>query len=64
MIKLHLLVENSFDGTYMKFLSTVEQKDGSFVYQDVKLKEFEASKGAIERSFGDMMKIISSSNDG
>ena len=66
MAKLQLLVENSFDGTsnkltnYTKFLSSVVQEDGSFVYQDVKLKEFEASKGAIEKLFGDMIKRISS----
>ena len=56
----------SFDGTsnklknYNKFLSSVEQKYWNFVYQDVKLKESEASKGAIEKSFGDMIKRISS----
>ena len=62
--ELQLLVENSFGGisnkltNYKKFLSSVEQKDGSFVYQDVKLEGFEASKGAIKKSFGDMIKII------
>lgn len=70
MEKLQLLVENSFDGTskkltnYTKFLSSVEQKNGKFVYQDVQLKGFEASKGAIETSFRDMIKKVSSSVDG
>ena len=44
MAKLQLLVENSFDGTskkltnYTKFLSSVEEKDGKFVYQGIELK--------------------------
>ena len=70
MAKLQLLVENSFDQTsnkltnYTKFLSSVKQIDESFGYQDVKLEEFEASKGAIEKCFGNMIKRISSSVDG
>ena len=63
-------MENSFAGTsnkltnYKKFLSSIEQKNWSLVYQDVKLKEFEASKEAIEKSFGDMIKRIFSPVDG
>ena len=70
MAKLQLLVENSFDGTsnkltnYAKFLTSVVKEDGSVVYQDVKLKEFEASKGSVEKLFGDMIKRISSFVDG
>lgn len=48
---------------YTKFLWSVEQKDGSFVYHNVKLKEFEVSKGAMQESW-DMIKVICSSVDG
>ena len=66
MSKLQLLVENAFEGStkkltnYTKFLSLVEQNDAGFVYQDIKLKDFESSKAALEKSFVDMVRKICS----
>lgn len=60
MAKLRLLVENYFDATSnkltnnTKFISSLEQKDGSFVYNNIKLKVFEASK-AVPPLMGSLM---------
>ena len=57
MSKLQLLVENAFEGStkkltnYTKFLSLVEQNETGFVHQNIKLKDFESSKAALEKSF-------------
>ena len=54
MSKLQLLVENAFEGStkkltnYTKFLSLVEQNEAGIVYKDIKLKDFECSKAAME----------------
>ena len=64
MSKLQLLVENAFEGStkkptnYTKFLSLVEQNETGFVYQDIKLKDFESSKAALEKLFVDMVRKI------
>ena len=66
MSKLQLLVENAFEGStkkptnYTKFLSLVEQNETGFVYQDIKLKDFESSKAALEKLFVDMVRKICS----
>ena len=66
MSKLQLLVENAFEGStkkptnYTKFLSLVKQNETGFVYQDIKLKDFESSKAALEKSFVDMVRKICS----
>ena len=66
MSKLQLLVENTFEGStkkltnYTKFLSLVEQNETGFVYQDIKLKDFESSKAALEKSFVEMVRKICS----
>ena len=66
MSKLQLLVENAFKGStkkltnYTKFFSLVEQNETGFVYQDIKLKDFAASKAALEKSFVDMIRKICS----
>ena len=64
MSKLQLLVENAFEGStkkltnYTNFFSLVEQNETAFVYQDIKLKDFESSKAALEKSFIDMVRKI------
>ena len=64
MSKLQLLVENAFEGStkkllnYTKFFSLVEQNETGFVYQDIKLEDFESSKAALEKSFIDMGRKI------
>ena len=66
MSKLQLLIENAFEGStkkltnYTKFLSLVEQNETGFVYQDIKLKDFESSKAAMEKSLVDMVRKICS----
>ena len=64
MLKLQLLVENAFEGStkkltnYTKFISLVEQNETGFVYQDIKLKDFESSKAALKKLFVDMVRKI------
>ena len=66
MSKLQLLVENVFEGStkkltnYTKFLSLVEQNETGFVYQDIKLKDFESSKAALEKLFVGIVRKICS----
>ena len=66
MSKLQQLVENAFEGStkkltnYAKFLSLKEQNETDFVYQDIKLKDFESSKAALEKLFVDMVRKICS----
>ena len=65
-VKMQLLVENVFLGStkkltnYTKFLSVVEQNETGFVCQDIKLKDFESCKAALEKSFVDMVRKICS----
>ena len=65
-VKMQLLVENVFLGStkkltnYTKFLSVVEQNEIGFVCQDIKLKDFESCKAALEKSFVDMVRKICS----
>ena len=64
MSKLQLLVENTFEGSTKKLtnktkhLSLVEENETGFVYQDIKLKDFESSKAALGKLFVDMVRKI------
>ena len=45
---------------HTKFLSLVEQNETGSVYQDIKLKDTESSKAALEKLFVDMVRKICS----
>ena len=72
MSELKILVENSIRDTaagrlttYTQFLQDVaEDSDGNEVSQSVKLKEFDGSKLAVERSFGEIVTKICESVKG